>query len=88
MFILFTLLCLLKISPLTKLTSSLVFDSFLLANDFTCDFCNALKIFLQIQKSGVLKKAIDHIKQLRTINHRLSQENTSFKLKLQQLGLY
>ena len=46
-----------------------------------CLFC-----FIKIQKSGVLKKAIDHIKHLRNTNTRLRRENMSFKMKLQQLG--
>lgn len=34
----------------------------------------------QIHKSGVLKKAIDYIKYLQQVNHKLRQENLALKM--------
>lgn len=40
--------------------------------------------YLQMHKSGVLRKAIDYIKYLQQVNHKLRQENMVLKLANQK----
>jgi len=44
-------------------------------------------LFSQMNKSAVLKKATDHIKNLRNTNNRLKQENVVLRLTLNKLGV-
>lgn len=41
-------------------------------------------VFLQMHKSGVLRKAIDYIKYLQQVNHKLRQENLALKMANQK----
>lgn len=47
---------------------------------YTCFFCRPS----QMHKSGVLRKAIDYIKYLQQVNHKLRQENMVLKLANQK----
>lgn len=42
----------------------------------------------QMHKSGVLRKAIDYIKYLQQVNHKLRQENLALKMANQKNSKY
>lgn len=46
--------------------------------------CSASCLFSQMHKSGVLRKAIDYIKYLQQVNHKLRQENLALKMANQK----
>jgi len=49
-----------------------------------CDLFNNNVFFVQMHKSGILKKAIDYINYLKKENARLKDENISLKMAQQQ----
>lgn len=47
-----------------------------------------LKLFFQLNKSAVLRKAIDYIRYLQQTNQKLKQENMAFKMAAQKNSMY
>lgn len=65
----------------------LIFPVFGLITECSCDSVLTLfHIYLsrQMHKSGVLRKAIDYIKYLQQVNHKLRQENMALKMANQK----
>lgn len=44
-------------------------------------------VSLQVQKSGVLRRTIEYIRQLQSVNRRLEEENNTLKTILKRLNL-
>lgn len=66
---------------------NLIFPVFGLITECSCD--SVLTLFhtylsRQMHKSGVLRKAIDYIKYLQQVNHKLRQENLALKMANQK----
>ena len=49
--------------------------------------CKHARLSHQVQKSGVLRRTVDYIRQLQSVNQRLEEENSTLKTILKRLNL-